>query len=427
MTDINRTEGYFLPELETMPREKRREYHNQRLSEIVDYAYQHAPAIRQKFNDAGAEPGDVRTVEDLEKLPITEKSDLVKKQKEDLPFGGFAGIPVERMRRIFVSPGPIYEPGEADWEDDRWTQAFYAAGFRPGDLTVITFSYHLVPFGMALDESFNLMGVKVIPTGVGNTEVQVNTLKDLKVTGFAGTPSFLNVIADRAEELGLNLKKDLHLKVGFSAAEMLPESLRSSLEDRFGMIIRQSYGTADVGCLGYECRCKNGMHYPDKVIVEIVDPVTGKHLGPGEIGEVVCTVFNHVYPLIRFGSGDLAYYTDEPCVCGRTTPRIVKIVGRVDQVTKVKGMFIHPGQAAEVAKNFPEISRYQIVVTRQEHKDIMTFVAELTEESGDTVGLAEKIAEFMPSILRIRGEVRFVPQGTIPAGAKTIDDQRVWD
>ena len=206
-------------------------------------------------------------------------------------------------------------------------------------------------------------------------------MRDLNVTAYLGTPSFLLALADKAEEMGLDLKKDIKLEVAFVAAEMLPESLRSQLEDRLGMLIRQSYGTADAGCLSYECFHKNGMHYPDNVIVEIVDPETGRQLGPGEVGEVVATVFNTTYPLIRFGTGDLSYFTDEPCPCGRTTSRLVKIVGRVDQVTKVKGMFIHPGQAAEVAGRFDVISRFQVVVTRDQHKDHMAFQVELSSDN----------------------------------------------
>jgi phenylacetate-CoA ligase len=263
--------------------------------------------------------------------------------------------------------------------------------------------------------------------GVGNTEQQVNVLKNLKANAFCGTPSFLLNIAEKAEEMGLDLKKDLYLRVGFVAAEMLPESLRSKLEENFGMIIRQAYGTADVRCLGYECVKKNGMHVPDDKIVEIVDPETSKPLGPGKMGEIVATTFNRVYPLIRFGTGDLSILTETACPCGRTSSRLIKIMGRVDQATKVKGLFIHPGQVNEVALKHPQIEKCQVVVTRREHKDEMTFRIELKEERSQPEKLKEEIEKSIRDVTKVRGEVQFVPRGTIPEGTKKIEDQRTWE
>jgi phenylacetate-CoA ligase len=232
---------------------------------------------------------------------------------------------------------------------------------------------------------------------------------------------------EKAGELNFNLKKDLALKTAFVAAEMLPESLRDSLESALGVMVRQSYGTADIGCLGYECYEKNGMHFPDDCIVEIVDPATGRQLGPGEVGEVVGTCFNKAYPLIRFGTGDLSYFTDEPCPCGRTTGRLVKIVGRLDQVTKVKGMFIHPLLVDEVAGKFREIKDCQVVVTRQKHQDKMLFRVELRGPCADPQGLAGKIRQVLQDILRVGGEVELLPPGSLPAGYKKIEDKRTWE
>jgi phenylacetate-CoA ligase len=215
--------------------------------------------------------------------------------------------------------------------------------------------------------------------------------------------------------------------VGFVAGEMLPESLRDELEEAFGMIIRQGYGTADVGCLGYECYHKKGMHFPYNCIVEIVDPETGRQVGPGETGEIVATVFDEVYPMIRFGTGDLSYYNDEPCPCGRTTHRLVKILGRLDQVTKVKGMFIHPSNADEVAGKFPEIDRYQVVVSREAHADQMTFTIELKQGIEPTEELARRIEAAIPSSMRVRGNVQFIERGTFPKDYRKIDDTRKWD
>ncbi len=425
-TKKDRTTGYF-SKLETMTGAERRRYLNKKLKQIVTYAYEKAPAFKKKMDRAKMKPQDVQAVKDLERLGITEKTDLIGMQKKSLPFGGFNGVPPESLSRIFVSPGPIYEPGEMHYEDTRWAQGLFAGGFRPGDICQVTFSYHLVPFAFMLDESLRLLGCRTIPAGVGNTELQIQTLKDLKVSGFLGTPSFLHAILQRFKEMGLNPKKDLSLKTAFVAAEMLPESLRESIESEWGIMIRQSYGTADIGCLGFECVEKNGMHFPDDCIVEIVDPQTGRQLGPGEVGEVVGTCFNRVYPLIRFGSGDLSYFSDEPCPCGRTSPRLIRIVGRVDQVTKVKGMFIHPGQVDAVAAKFSELCGCQVVVTREKHQDQMVFRAELAGPCRDPQKLTEDLKKTIQDILRLRGEVQLLNKGSLPKGAKKIEDKRVWE
>jgi len=425
---MDRTRGFYKKNLETVSHKKRIEYLNQRLRGIIQYAYKNSTAVRNKLDSVGLKPKDIQTTKDLEKIPITKKGDLVELQKKNPPFGGFEGVPISEMRRIYVSPGPIFEPGEADYDELGWAQGMVAAGFRPGDMAINTFSYHMVPFALQMiDNSLYRIGCITIPAGIGNTEQQVNILKTLKANAYCGTASFLLNIAEKAEEMGLDLKKDINLKVGFVATEMLPESLRSKLEQKFEMIIRQGYGTADIGCLGYECLKKNGMHVPDDKIVEIVDPNTGKQVGPGKAGEIVAATFNKVYPLIRFGTGDLSILTETPCPCGRTSPRLIKILGRVDQATKVRGLFIHPGQADEVASKHPQISKVQVVITRKEHKDEMTFRIELKEEIPQPQKLKEEIEKSIRDVMKVRGDVQFVPKGTIPEGAKKIEDQRTWE
>ena len=423
----DRTSGYYDERLETLSAGDRAAYLDAELQKIVQHACANAPAIRSKFEGSGVKPEDVRTVKDLEKLPITHKHELAALQESDPPFGGFLGVPMDRLKRICMSPGPIYEPEDLESENDRWTQAFFAAGFRKGDVGQVTFNYHLVPPAFWFEDALHRLGCVATPGGVGNTELQVRMMHDLKVTGYIGTPSFLVAVSRRAQEVGYDLQKDLHLDVGFVAGEMLPESLRDELEGSFGMLVRQGYGTADVGCLAYECYHKDGMHFPYNCIVEIVDPDTGRQLGPGETGEVVATVFDEVYPMIRFGTGDLSYYTDEPCPCGRTTHRLVKILGRLDQVTKVKGMFIHPSNADEVANQFPEIDQYQVVVTREAHVDQMTFEIELKEGVEATEELAARIEAAIPNSMRVRGKVKFLDKGTLPEEFKKIDDRRKWD
>ena len=425
---MGRTAGFFKKNLEIMPPKKRLDYLNQKLRGIVQYAYRHSTAFKNKMDSVGLKPKEIQTIKDLEKIPITKKADLMELQKRNPPFGGFEAVPIERLRRIYVSPGPILEPGEAEYEDLGWAQAMYAAGFRPGDIVINTFSYHMVPFGMQMvDNSLRQTGCVVVPTGVGNTEQQINIMKSLKVNGYCGTPSFLLNLAEKAEEMGLDCRKDLNLQVAFVAAEMLPESLRSKLEEKFGMMIRQSYGTADIGCLGYECREKNGMHIPDDRIVEMVDPTTGKQLSPGKAGEIVSTTFNKVYPLIRFGTGDLSILTENPCPCGRTSPRLVKILGRADQSTKVRGLFVHPGQADEVVSRHPRIGRYQVVITRKEHKDELVFRIEMGEAVSEIEKFKKEVETSIRDIMKLRGDVQVVPEGTIPAGAKKIEDLRTWE
>jgi phenylacetate-CoA ligase len=419
---------FFKKSLETMPRGQRRQYLERRLRGIIQHAYRHASGFKHLLDSVGRNPRDIKTIKDLVKIPITKKADLVELQKKHPPFGGWEGVPLHDLRRIYVSPGPINEPGEKEYDELGWAQAMIAAGFRPRQIAINTFSYHMVPFALnMIDNSLYRVGCITVPTGVGNTEQQVNILRTLRVDAFCGTPSFLLTIAEKAEEMGLDPGKDLCLRVGLVAAEMVPESLRSNLEERFGMVLRQSYGTADIGCLGYECLEKNGMHVPDDKLVEIVDPQTGKQLKPGEVGEVVATTFNKTYPLIRFGTGDLSQLSVAPCPCGRTSPRLMKILGRVDQVTKVRGLFVHPGQADEVASRHDQIARVQVVVTRRDNKDEMIFRVELQEGTSPVEPLKEEIEKSIRDVMKVRGEVQFIPRGAIPAGAKKIDDQRTWE
>ena len=426
-TAQDRTTGYYNDVRETCSAEENAAYQDAELQRIVRHAYDHAPAIRKKFDSVGIKPEEVGTVRDLEKLPITHKRDLSALQEMDPPFGGFLGVPLEQLKRICMSPGPIYEPEEIHSENDRWTQAFFAAGFRRGDIGQITFSYHLVPPAFWFEDALHRLGCVATPGGVGNTDLQVRMMRDVKVTGYVGTPSFLVNIAEKARQIGYDLQTDLRLAVGFVAGEMLPESLRDQLEADFGMLLRQGYGTADVGCLAYECFHKTGMHIPYNCVVEIVDPDTGRQVPTGDPGEVVVTVFDKVYPMIRFGTGDLSYVTESVCPCGRTSKRLVKILGRLDQVTKVKGMFIHPGNADEVVAKFPEIVRYQVVITREAHRDQMTFHVELEDGVAASEGLAQTIAAAIPESMRVRGSVTFVEKGTLPEDGKKIVDQRTWD
>lgn len=424
---IDRRHGFFDRDKETMSKEKRETYQRKKLSEILSHGYLHSKTIRSGFEKAGLKPEGIRDLKDLEKLPITKKADLVNAQKEALPFGGFEVISGAGLRRIYVSPGPVYEPGEWDYDDIRWAQALYACGIREGDIVLNTFNYHLTPLALMLDESLGMFKATVVPVGPGNISMQINLMRQLRVTGYVGTPSFLMAIIEAAEGMHLDLKRDLHLKATFVGAEMFPESLRQKLESKLDLMVRQGYGTVDVGCLGYECPEKRGMHIPEDVIVEIVDTETGKQMETGATGEIVVTNFSKVFPMLRFATGDLSYLIDAPCPCERTSMRLGRIMGRTDQVTKVWGIFIHPWQVDEMMAKFPAIANYQVVVTRKDYRDEMAIYIELKEEIADKIGLKRKLEKEVLETLKVTSEVIFTMKGGIPDRAKKIDDRRIWE
>jgi phenylacetate-CoA ligase len=424
---IDRTHGYFHREKETMSKKKREAYLKEKLSEILRYGYRYSKAIRSRLDSAGIKPEKIKDLKDLEKLPITKKTDLVTAQKKTPPFGGFGIVPKKGVRRIYFSPGPVFEPGVWDYEDVRWVQALFACGIRKGDVVLNTFNYHLTPLAFMLDESLKKLRASVVPVGPGNLSMQIQLMRQLNVTGFMGTPSLLMSLVEAAEGMSLDPQKDLSLKVAFVGAEMFPESLRQKLEGKLGIFIGQVYGTVDVGCLGYECREKKGMHIPEDVMVEIVDTGTGKQLEIGATGEIVATTFSRVFPMIRFATGDLSYLIEDPCPCGRTSPRLGKILGRTDQVTKVWGIFIHPWQVDEVMARFPWVANYQIVVTRKEYRDEMTVYIELKGEVADQTSLKRRVEKEMEEDLKVKGQVEFIQRGGIPDRAKKIDDRRIWE
>lgn len=424
---LNRTSGYYQPQLETMASRRRQKYQLTELQKLAAWAYKKSPAIKARFQEAGIKPQDIRSLKDLEKIPLLKKSTLPQLQQASLPFAQMVATPLNRLKRIYISPGPIYDPqgrGRRYWNFEK---AFYAAGFREGDLVQVTFMYHMVPLGMMCDDSLVELGCVVIPAGVGNTEQQVKVMRELPVTGYVGTPSFLNTLLNKAEEMGLNLKKDLSLQTAWVIGEMLPETLRQEIESRTGMILCQGYGIADIGSIAYECYQKEGMHITEELILEIVDPTTGRQLGPGETGEVVITAFNRTYPLIRLAVGDLSLYTDKPCPCGRTSHRLLKIAGRVGEATKVRGMFIYPHQVDEVMKRFPEVPRYRVVITRRQHQDEMTFEIEVPPAGVNLESLKEKISTRAREIMKLRAEVQSVPGGTLSERDKKIEDKRSWE
>ncbi|QLA16635.1 phenylacetate--CoA ligase family protein [Desulfolutivibrio sulfoxidireducens] len=417
-----RPDGYISP-LETMDPRERRDRKRRLLQEHLARAYAGCAAFRRRLDQAGIAPGDVRTFEDFEAIPVLRKKDLIALQGAGERLGGLLAHDFGTLRRIYQSPGPIFDPEGRGRDYWGFTEAFYAAGFRPGDVVQMTFSYHLTPAGHMLEEPLREIGCAVIPAGPGNTEKQIELLTSLPVTGFVGMASYLRVIGEKARAAGYDLKKDMGLQVAFVAAERLTETLRAEVEGDFGIVVRQGYGTADVGCIAYECRELGGMHVTSRGVVEICDPQTGRTVPLGQTGEVVFTPFCDAYPLVRLATGDLSRFVAEPCACGRTSRRLAGIVGRVDDTAKVKGQFIYPGQAAEVAARFPGIAGFRIVVDNPGGRDAITVELVRRGPVDETA-----FAAAFQDRLKLRPRVAFLPQGeTLPENGPLLVDRRRYD
>jgi len=419
----------FFDELEVMSAEAREAYLSQRLRETVDHAYHHAPAARQILDKAGVSPSDIRTVRDLERLPITRKTDLIELQKANPPYGGFLAIPPEDVERVFISPGPIYEPlhtAAIKW----FAKSFHAAGFRKGDIVINTFTYHMSPAGILFHEALRDCGATVVVTGTGNTEIQIETMRNLKATGFVGTPSFLMTLIKKAEEMGHNFGREFALNRAWFTGEMLAPSVRKTLEEDYQIATSQAYAVTEPGgAIAYECHQKSGMHLMDEYVVEIADPETEKQLGPREIGEIVVTpLHNKAWGLIRFGTGDMSSYTTEPCPCGRTANRLVAIVGRTGDAIKVRGMFVVAKQAEQAVLSFEPISQFQIMIGRRGQRDDLTLKVELKDESIDREKLASGLNKRFQDICRVKiDRIEFVQKGSIPEEHQQIVDERTWE
>jgi phenylacetate-CoA ligase len=393
-----------------------------RLPAIVAAAKERCPAYRSRF--AEVRPEEVVDRQALAQLPLTRKSELIEMQRRDPPFGGFAAVPVSALRRIFASPGPIYEPEGRRPDYGRFARALFAAGFRAGDLVHNTFSYHLTPAGAMVESAAEALGCPVIPAGTGQTEQQLRVIADLKPVGYVGTPSFLKILLDRAANQGIDISS---LKKALVSAEALPAALRREFRRR-GLGVLQCYGTADIGVIAYESRGadgepEEGMVLDEDIIVELVRPGTGEPVGPGEVGEVVVTTMMPEYPLIRFATGDLSAVLPRPAKSVRTNQRIKGWLGRVDETTKVRGMFVHREQIAEVARRHASILRARLVVERENGVDEMTLLVELGAPADDPA----RIAETVQALTKLRGRVSLVAIGSLPEDGKLIEDRRPID
>ena len=386
------------------------------LPEQVVLAQADAPAYARLL--AGIDPAAVTDRAALARLPVVRKSELIDLQRADPPFASLIAVPPGELRRVFASPGPIYDP--EGWDNDWWriARALFAAGFRRGDLMHNCFSYHFTPGGVMFESGAHALGCPVFPAGVGNTEQQAQAVADLRPAGYGGTPSFLKVILDKAEETGLSHSS---LTKACVSGEALPPALRQSLKD-LGVEVTQCYATADLGLIAYETEARQGLIVDEGVIVEIVRPGTGDPVPDGDVGEVVVTSFNPDYPLIRFATGDLSAVLAGPSPCGRTNMRLKGWMGRADQTTKIKGMFVHPRQVADVARRHPEILRARLVVDKAGETDMLTLNVE--SASADPA-LAAAIRDTFSSLCKLKTEVAFHPAGGLANDGIVIQDKRV--
>lgn len=370
---------------------------------------------------ASINPHDITSLAALAQLPLTRKADLIQLQQQIPPFGGLTALPVGKLARIYQSPGPIYDPGARRPDYWRMGRALFAAGFRTNQLIHNAFSYHFTPAGFMFDGGARALGCPVFPAGTGQTELQIRAIADLKPTGYAGTPSFLNIILAKAAELKADVSS---IKRALVSGEALPASLRNEFKARKIQVL-QCYATADLGLIAYESSAESGLIVDEGVLVEIVRPGSGEVVPDGEVGELVVTTFCPEYPLIRFATGDLSAVLPGTSPCGRTNTRLQGWLGRADQTTKVRGMFVRPEQITEVIKPFSEIKKARLVVSNDQHNDQMILQCETAAKT--TESLQQRLIERIREVCKLRGEVEFLTAGALPNDGKIIDDQRSYE
>jgi phenylacetate-CoA ligase len=409
----------FYDSLEVRGAEEREAALLSALSGLVRHATENAPGLASHL--AGVDPDTLTSFAALAALPVLHKSDLIERQRALPPFAGLNATPLERIAKVFASPGPIFEPELARADYWRFARAMYAAGFRPGDLVHNSFAYHLTPGGSMMESGARALGCPVIPAGTGQTDLQLQVIEHLQPAAFAGTPSFLRILLERGRVEGLRMDCFRHALV---SGEAFPRNLADELQEQHGVGAYQCYATSDIGLIAYESEAREGMLIDEGVLVEVVRPGTGQPVSAGEVGEVVVTTFNPDYPLIRLATGDLSAIMPGMSPCGRTNRRLRGWLGRADQSTKVKGMFVHPAQVAKVAQRHGEVGRTRLVVERFEHHDQMTLFCE-AEQQGD--GLAAAIEDSLRAITGLRGSVTLVAPGALANDGKVIDDRRPLD
>jgi phenylacetate-CoA ligase len=391
------------------------------LDQLIPHLADNSPGFAARLSRAGLDPHKIQTIEDLNALPVIRKDDLVHLQAADPPFGGFLATQPHQLKRIFQSPGPIYDPESRRPDYWRWKPALQAAGFERRDIVLNAFGYHLTPAGAMFEEGLWALGCTVIPAGVGNQEAQIEAMASLGITGYVGLPSYLNALLEKSTQMGKSLK----IKKAFVTAEPLPPSLRTAINN-FGVTIRQGYGTAECGNLGYECEKQDGWHLPDDALIQVCDLTGGNQLPTGEMGEIVVSLFNPDYALIRFGTGDLSALNVEKCSCGRTSPRLMGWQGRVGDAIKVRGIFVHPHQLVNLMKHFPQVDRWQARISRKAHKDELTLYI-IPSTPTQVSGLNKEINQAAKGILRLNLNVQIVSPEFLPTNASQLEDTRTWE
>jgi phenylacetate-CoA ligase len=385
-----------------------------RLPEVLAAAAK-APAYAERFKSVDL--ASVKSRAALAKLPVLRKNELPALHKANPPYGGFVAHPAGSFGRLYTSPGPIFEPEPA--RDDVWrgARALFASGFRKGDVVLNTFSYHLTPGGFIFDSAARSLGCAVIPAGPGNTEQQFELIEAYRPVGYSGTPDFLKILLDAAEKAGRDASS---IKRALVSGAAFPKSLQDEFKSR-GIDAYQSFGTADLGIIAYESAAREGLVVNEDLIVEIVKPGTGDPVADGDVGEIVVTSLDPQHPWIRLALGDLSAVLAGTSPCGRTNMRIKGWMGRADQTTKVKGMFVRPEQIAEIGRRHPELGRLRLVVTRDGEADAMTLSAEsATQDSA----LREAISAVLRDVTKLSGGVVLVIPGSLPNDGKVISDER---
>lgn len=404
--------------LETRSSDEREAALFSQLPDLIAHAQSNSPAWGELLK--GVDAKSIKDRAALAALPVLRKPELADMQKAAPPFGDLTTTGPENFGHVFMSPGPVWEPqpdGADPWNGAR---ALFAAGFRKGDIVHNAFAYHMTPGAFIFDFAARALGCAVFPAGIGNTEMQVAAIAALKPTGFSGTPDYLKVIMEHADNEGVDVSSINKAMVGGGA---LPESLRKWYADN-GVKVLQNFGTADLGIIAYESEALEGMILNENYILEIVKPGTGEPVVEGEVGEMVVTIFNQTYPLIRFGTGDMSAILSGPSPCGRTNTRIKGWMGRADQRTKVKGMFVDPAQIAEISKKHPELGRLRLVVDRANEQDVMVLKAECDDAGDDLQGAVEATVQ---AVCKLKGNVEIVEKGSLPNDGKVIADERVYD
>ena len=416
----------MLDKLETRSHMNREKELFSSLSKQIRFAKENTLYFKELFKDI--DPASINSRDALGTLPVTRKSNLSEQQQIVAPFGGMNATSIQQLKRIFQSPGPIYEPQGQEIDGFRIARALRAAGFTSGDLVHNTFSYHFTPGAWMMEGGAHALGCCVVPAGIGQTELQAQTISHLKPNAYTGTPSFLKIILEKGDELGLNISS---IKKALVSGEALPPSLRDWFKNR-GIEIFSAYATADIGLIAYDAPgLNNGMIVDENIILEIVEPNGIKPLPIGEIGEVVITVFDKDYPLIRFGTGDLSAIDpdsiSQAAPCGRTGLRIKGWLGRADQTTKIKGMFVHPGQVSEIMKRHPQVSKARLVVSGKIAQESMVIHCETTNlDLNEKTNLESAIIQTTRDITKLRATVNIVPFNTLPNDGKLIEDARSY-